>query len=96
MPDELNTLTQLIFKYLPPIFLFLGTQVVGYLKIKWQVEGILKHINGIGAKVRDVEKKIEEYHIEEVLRHSHALEQIAYIKGELSGIYKPKPTNGQA
>lgn len=83
------------------------TLILGYQKLKDTVETLKSAINGVGKKqdmqnaetmkrFNEIEKKVVEYHIEEVLRHGHALEELAFIKGELSGIYKPKSTNGHA
>jgi len=75
---------------------FIIAQIISYNRLKWHVDGLLKSINNVGSKVRDIEKKIDQNEIEQLLRVSDIKSDISKIEGILEGIYKPRPTNGRA
>lgn len=62
---------------------FMAVQIISYNKLKWQVDQLDKHLNGIGAKVRDIDKKVGEYHVEEILRQSSVSERITCIEKDI-------------
>lgn len=75
---------------------FIVTQIISYQKLKMHVDGLLKSINGVGQKLREVEKKADEHELEQILRLSHLQERISHLEGLIEGIYKPKQKNGHA
>lgn len=106
MDEGTNELMQGVIKYwvlISAVCSFVGiifAQIIAYQIFKaymsWQISQLSTDINGVGAKVRDVEKKVDEHEIEQILRQGDLQQRIAELEGMLSVMVIPRQKNGEA
>jgi len=95
MNEEVKAILE-FWPIISAVGIFIITQVLSYLKLRQHVSEVLRGLNGLGQKVRELGKEVSENEIENILRMSEILQRIARVEATLDSFYKPKIKNGES
>lgn len=89
-----------VSKYLSVLFIgFIGTQIIGYYKMKRELMKLSGDVRNLGIKVSSLKDKIHDEYIQQLLEDSKIKQEIGNLKGQLHAFelfyLKDKPS-GQA